>query len=219
MGKGFKQKTLQERLDTSKEALDKLLNRVKQQQQMSRQKKSQPRDLGQVSDEAPPSSFVPTATTVESVSLTPPKLGTSDGSTALYLTPWGHDLAVSLLECARDKKIMLRLLWPAELDTAVPLHAIASLGTILDSKLSGTRTLFYPGTDTTWATLDRITTDRSQYDTLCKGFFNGEIPKTDLDSVRAALTACHEASYAKTSPLLRIRQLVPAFRYDNVAAK
>ena len=45
------------------------------------------------------------------------------------------------------------------------------------------------------------------------------IPKTDADSVRAALTTCHEANYAKNIPLVRIRQLVPAFRYDRATDK
>jgi hypothetical protein len=217
--KGFKEKTLREREESRKQTLDKLLNRVKQQQEASKQKRGSPKETPPVLPVEPLASPKPAVPVVMPVTLTPPRLGTSDGAIALNLTPWGRELALSLLECARDKKIMLRLVWPAEIDTAVPLHAIASLGTILDLNLAGIRTLYYPGTDTTWATLDRITTDRGQYDALCKGFFNGVTPKRDVDSVRAALNACHEANYAKRTPLLRIRQLVPAFRYDNATGK
>jgi hypothetical protein len=216
---GFNQKTPLERLEARKEALDKLRARCKQQKQLPKPGKQPRVKVSLVSPGAPIAAAQPTSPTAESVSLIPPQLGTSDGSAALYLTPWGRELAVSLLECARDQKTTLRLVWPAEIDTAVPLHAIASLGTILDSNLNGLRTLYYPGTDTTWVALDRITTNRSQYDALCKGLFNGVIPKTDADSVRAALTTCHEANYAKNIPLLRIRQLVPAFRYDRTTGK
>lgn len=216
---GFNQKTSLERLEASKEALDKLRARCKQQQQLPKSKKQPRVKIVLASPEAPIAAAQLSTSAAEPVSLIPPQLATSDGSAALHLTPWGRELAVSLLECARDRKITLRLVWPAEIDTAAPLHAIASLGAILDSSLNGLRTLYYPGTDTTWVTLDRITTDRSQYDALCKGLFNGAIPKTDADSVRAALTTCHEANYAKNIPLLRIRQLIPAFRYDRATGK
>lgn len=216
---GFNQKTPLERLEARKDALDKLRARCEQQKRSPKTRKLPHAKIAPASPEAPVAATQPSALAAEPVSLIPPQLATSDGSAALHLTPWGRELAVSLLECARDQKILLRLVWPAEIDTAVPLHAIASLGAILDSNLKGLRTLYYPGTDTTWVALDRITTDRSQYDALCKALFNGLIPKADAESVRAALAVCHEANYAKDIPLLRIRQLVPAFRYDRTTGK
>ena len=102
-----------------------------------------------------------------------------------------------------------------DIDTAVTLHAVASLSAVLDTRLPGLRTLYYPGTDTTWATLDRITTDRKQYDQLCKGMYNKLVPKADSNALRVVLDVCHEANYAKRDLPLRIRQLIPAFRYDR----
>jgi hypothetical protein len=214
-GKGFPKKTIQERLESRKEALEKLLARSKQKQPSPKPQKKPRAQPAPAASEESTSSAAPIVPAVELVSLVPPRLGTSDGTGKRYLTPWGQKLAIKLLECARDRRISLCLVWPAEIDTVAPLHAITSLGAVLDSSLKGLRTLFYPGTDTTWATLDRITTDRSQYDELCKGFYNDVVPKTDADSVRAVLTACHEANYARNIPLLRIRQLIPAFRYDR----
>jgi len=216
---GFNRKTALERLEARKEALDKLRARCKEWKRLPKPAKQPSVKIIPASPEGHVAAVQTARSAPTPVSLIPPRLATSDGSTTLHLTPWGRQLAISLLECARDQKTTLRLVWPAEIDTAAPLHAIASLGLILDSNLNGLRTLYYPGTDTTWVALDRITTDRGQYDDLCKELFNGLAPKTDADSVRAALTTCHEANYAKNIPLLRIRQLVPAFRYDRTTSK
>jgi hypothetical protein len=143
-----------------------------------------------------------------------PLLGNGKGSAHRHLTPWAAQLATTLLERAGDQKTSIRLVWPGEIDKAVMLHAVASLSRVLDSNLGGLRTLFYPGTDTTWVTLDSLTTDRSQYDKLCRTFYNGARPRIGNDAFMAVLDACHEANYATREPALRIRQLIPAFRYD-----
>ena len=216
----FKQKTPLERLENRKEALDNLMARCKQRRQTPKTQKNPPSENASAT---PDTAAVPSASDSSTVateaatlvSLVAPRLGTADGTKSLHLTPWARKLATTLAARARDQMISLRLIWPAEIDTPVTLHAIASLGTILDSNLKGLRTLFYPGTDTTWATLDRITTDRTQYEALCTAFFNDAVAKVDDDSVKAVLTACRWADYAKNIPILRIRQLVPAFRYDR----
>ena len=216
---GYKEKTLQERMEIRKDSLSKLQARISQQKASQKPKKQIRASAAATLPEIPPAAEPPTATAPDPTNFIPPLLRTSDGSEPLHLTPWGRELALSLLKCARDQTIALRLIWPAEIDTVVSLHAVANLGAILDSDLSGIRTLYYPGTDATWATLDRITTDRSQFDALCKALYNDAGVKRDSDSVRAALTACHEANYAKNTPLLRIRQMIPAFRYDRTTAK
>ena len=130
-GKGFPKKTIQERLESRKEALEKLLARSKQKQLTPRpHKKPRAQPVPTASEESAPSS-APIVTVVEAVSLVPPQLGTSDGTGKRYITPWGRKLAIKLLECARDRKISLCLIWPAEVDTVAPLHAIASLGAVL----------------------------------------------------------------------------------------
>jgi len=219
---GFNQKTPFERLESRKKALDKLIARYRLPRQAPKAQKKPRTTAAAAPDMAVASSSgdsLAVPAEAAPVPLVDVRLGTADGTTPLHLTPWARKLAMTLVGCARDQVISLRLVWPAEVDTAVTLHAIASLGTILDSDLKGLRTLFYPGTDTTWAMLDRITTDRTQYEALRTGFLNNEVPKVDDDSVKAVLAACHWANYAKDIPLLRIRQLVPAFRYDRATDK
>lgn len=155
----------------------------------------------------------------EPIDFQSPRLASIDGSAELYLTPWAIKLAMTLRERALDSRISLRLVWPAEIDTAVTLHAVASLSAVLGTHLPGLRTLYYPGTDATWATLDRITTDRLQYDRLCRSMYNKLVPKADSNALRVVLDICHEANYARRDSPLRIRQLIPTFRYDRKTEK
>ncbi len=214
-------KTFQERLQGRQVSLKKLRERVKAQaaarlrQNALKASAKAPRRVAESAEASSEANQKPAPSAPEPIEFHGPRLATISGSTELYLTPWAIRLATTLLERARDQRISLRLVWPADIDTAVTLHAISSLSNVLGSHLSGLRTLYYPGTDTTWATLDRITTDRAQYDSLCKTMYNGQVPKTDSKALRVALDACHEANYAKRNPPLRIRQLIPAFRYDR----
>jgi len=213
---GFK-KTFQDRLRGRLESLEQLRERIKAQQAKPRpsaqkilKKASSPvSDAVSRADQEP---VVPVAERIEFIS---PRLATNDGLGELHLTPWALRLATTLLDRARDGRISLRLVWPADIDTAVTLHAVASLSNVLGTHLPGLRTLYYPGTDATWATLDRITTDRSQYDQLCTRIYNKLVPKTDSKALRVALDICHEANYAKRDTPLRIRHLIPTFRYDR----
>lgn len=221
----FERKTYSERLQERQEALKRLQERSKAQVARPQKKAQKAIRLTVHSSPEPHGSAQPAPSAVEAVAevlnFITPRLGTETGSAQLYLTPWAASLTTTLLRCARDEGISLRLVWPGEIDKAaiVMLHAVASLSLALDSNLKGLRSLFYPGTDTTWVTLDSITTDRGQYDDLCKTFYNGAIPKVSCDVFKAVLDACHEANYATRTPILRIRQLIPAFRYDRSAGK
>ena len=217
----FESKTYSERLRERQEALKRLQERSKAQVARPQKKPQEASRIAVNSNPEPQASAEPASPTVaavaEVVNFITPRLGTETGSAQLYLTPWATNLATTLLRRARDQRISVRLVWPGEIDKAaiVMLHAVASLSLTLDSNLKGLRALFYPGTDTTWVTLDSITTDRAQYDDLCKTFYNGAVPKVSCDVFKAVLDACHEANYATRSPILRIRQLIPAFRYDK----
>ncbi len=214
---GFK-KTFEERLQGSRDSREQLLERIKAQAAKPKVPKA-PQKVKQRAPEVATGEGSegqkPTTPALEPFEFLRPRLASIDGSVELYLTPWAVRLATTLRERARDGKISLRLVWPADIDTAVTLHAVASLSAVLDTRLPGLRTLYYPGTDATWATLDRITTDRKQYDQLCKSMYNKLVPKADSNALRVVLDVCHEANYAKRDLPLRIRQLIPAFRYDR----
>lgn len=217
---GF-EKTFRDRLQTRQESLEKLRGRIKAQVAKSRQKALDAPakiELCVAESKAPPRRVDqrPASSELNPIEFHAPRLATANGSSELYLTPWAVKLATTLLERARDHRISLRLIWPADVDTVATLHAVASLSNVLGSHLPGLRSLYYPGTHATWATLDRVTADRGQYDSLCKHMYNGLVPKADSQALRVVLDVCHEANYAKSSTRLRIRQLVPAFRYDQI---
>ena len=216
---GFK-KTFEERLQGSRQSLEQLRKRIKAQAAKPRPKVQNPPKKAksraqETAEEHNPADQKPTTSAPEPIDFHSPRLASIDGSAERYLTPWAVRLATTLRERARDGRISLRLVWPADIDTAVTLHAVASLSAVLGTHLPGLRTLYYPGTDATWATLDRITADRKQYDQLCKRMYNKLVPKADSNALRVVLDICHEANYARRDLPLRIRQLIPAFRYDR----
>ena len=213
-------KTLEERLQESRDSREQLHARIKAQAAKTRSKAQKPPDkvkprVQEAAEAYKAKDQKPTTLAPEPIDFQSPRLASIDGSAELYLTPWAVRLATTLRERALDSRISLRLVWPADIDTAVTLHAVASLSAVLSTHLLGLRTLYYPGTDATWATLDRITTDRKQYDQLCKNMYNKLVPKADSNALRVVLDICHEANYAKRDLPLRIRQLIPAFRYDR----
>lgn len=217
-------KTLEERLQGSLDSREQLRERITAQAAKSRPKTRQlPQKVKPRAQDAAgahkPEDQKPNTTAREPIDFQSPRLASIDGSVELYLTPWAVRLATTLRERALDDRISLRLVWPAAIDTAVTLHAVASLSAVLSTCLPGLRTLYYPGTDATWVTLDRITTDRKQYDQLCKSMYNKLVPKVDSNALRVVLDICHEANYAKRDLPLRIRQLIPAFRYDRTIEK
>ena len=210
-------KTLQERLQGRNDALARLRERSKAQVAKPRKSSPNPKAYAQVKPEAEKPAEPPQIPATLPIEFHSPELTAIDQAEQCHLTPWAVRLATTLLERARDGKISLRLLWPADIDTAVTLHAVASLSNVLDTHLTGLRTLYYPGTDATWATLDKFTSDRKQYDKLCKNLYNEVVPKAESKALRVVLDICHEASYARRDQPLRIRQLIPAFRYDRTS--
>lgn len=146
-----------------------------------------------------------------------PKLATANRGPVVVLQPWAIELARTLLCRANDRKISLRLLWPAEIDAVAGLHAIANLSRMLGTDLAGLRTLLYPGTHATWTVLDRFTTDRAALSELWRSTYE-TAPIRKSRSVEAVLEACNEIEqYTNEAPPPQVRQLIPAFIYDSAA--
>ncbi len=130
---------------------------------------------------------------------TVPAMALSDG-VSVTLQPWAHELAETLLTRTKDKQVSLRLLWPAEIDSLAPLHAVASLSRVLQTDLCGLRTIFYPGTQTTRIALDRYAMPRSQLQDLWRS--THEVPPRQASvSFRGVLEACNDVElFAKDTP-------------------
>jgi hypothetical protein len=149
--------------------------------------------------------------------LTPPTLSVAIGAVPLELQPWAAELASTLLDRARDKKISIRLLWPVEIDALAGLHAVASLSRVFHTDLAGLRTLYYPGTHATWTTLDRLAADRKQLEQLWQQLYETP-PRQVSASFKEVLDACNEIeNYNQAVPPPQLRQLIPSFIYEPVA--
>jgi hypothetical protein len=79
---------------------------------------------------------------------------------SVYPQPWTVALVNELLQAACDGKTVLCLLWPAQLRSVAPLHAMATLERVMARDLKGMRTLLYPGTHSTAAALQTLVIDR-----------------------------------------------------------
>lgn len=135
-------------------------------------------------------------------------------SAAVALQPWTISLVESLLGRAEDGRISLRLVWPAELPPIATLHALATLSRAFSLDLVGLRTLFYPGTQTSWIPFDRLTVDRGPLQELWQ-LLTEHRPERSSDAFRALLSVVNTTEqYNATAPPPRLRQLLPAFYYD-----
>jgi hypothetical protein len=139
----------------------------------------------------------------------------------LQWQPWAADLVKALLARADDKKLSLRLLWPAEARDFVILHAAASLSRAFERDLQGLRTLYYPGSNATRLALDKVAVDRRQIQTLWKNLWGGGTRSEHLDALRrsaafeSVLTACNDvALYNPEERPPQWRELVPTFNFD-----
>jgi len=138
----------------------------------------------------------------------------ANGGAQLQVQPWALELASTLLDCAHERKVSIRLLWPAEIGALSGLHAMASLARVLRTDLAGLRTIYYPGTRTTCTALDRIAVDRSQLRQLWQSLYEAT-PCRASDSLKEVLAACNDVElYNQDVAPPQMRQLIPAFMYE-----
>ncbi len=131
------------------------------------------------------------------------------------LQPWTTALVEALLGRAEDGRISLRLVWPAELPPIATLHALATLSRAFSRDLVGLRTLFYPGTQTSCTSFDRLTIDRGQLRELWQ-LLNDQEPVRSSEAFKALLSVTNTTQlFNATAPQPRLRQLLPGFLYDR----
>jgi hypothetical protein len=135
---------------------------------------------------------------------------------SVAVQPWTTSLIEALLGRAEDGRISLRLVWPLELPPIATLHGLATLSRAFSEDLVGLRTLYYPGTQTSWTAFDRLTVDRAQLRSLWQSL-NDHPPKRVSEAFAAILSAAnHLELFRPETAASRLRQLVPAFVYDPV---
>lgn len=84
----------------------------------------------------------------------------TDPTVPVYPQPWTAALINDMLQAACDGRTVLCLLWPAQLRSIAPLHAMATLERVMARDLKGMRTLLYPGTHSTASALQTLVVDR-----------------------------------------------------------
>ena len=159
-------------------------------------------------------------TRVETASL--PLFARATGE-AVRLQPWAVELANLLLNGAENGGVTLFLAWPAKLNSLPLLHAAAELSRVFEKDLRGTRTLLYPGTHASRASLHTILADRKALSDLYRSMWSssGQGGKLELssatqsDAFAAVLQALndvrtHNPELANPS----LAELVPVFVYD-----
>lgn len=135
-----------------------------------------------------------------------------EGAT-VALQPWTFALVEALLGRAEDGRISLRLVWPVELPPIATLHALGSLSRAFSRDLVGLRTLYYPGTQTSWIPFDRLTIDRTHLQELWQQLLEQEAARSS-EAFGALLSAANTTQHYASAPPTRLRQLVPAFLYN-----
>ena len=155
-------------------------------------------------------------------SLTLPRLlNFSAADAPVAMQPWTVELAHTLLARAADKKLSLRLIWPAEIEELVTLHAMARLMVAFEHDFKGIKTLFYPGSNASRIALDKLASDRSQLVTLRQEMWNDGAPVNSARAPRksaafeALLTACNDVScFSPEQRPPQLRDLIPTFIFN-----
>jgi len=142
----------------------------------------------------------------------------------VWLQPWSVKLVNTVLQAAEHGGTHLCLVWPAKLDSVVPLHAAATLERVAATDLRGIRTLLYPGTHATRAALQAQLANRDQlaacYCSLFKVDQKGPTVAqswTTSPSFLAALDALNDVRHWHPEvPFPSLAELVPVFVFDDV---
>jgi hypothetical protein len=147
-----------------------------------------------------------------------PSLFDAEGRRSVKAQPWTTKLVNTLLSRSHDKKLSLRLIWPAEPDSAALLHGLASISEVIGCNLPGLRTVLYPGTRATWTALDVTSIALGDLGATWRKVVDRDAGTVHrpCGPMQAVLDACNNiATYSKDRKSAQLRQLIPSF-YFNV---
>lgn len=213
-------KDLRSRLEDQADSRAKLQERL-------RKLASTPKPISQKKEIGPPIQEMPSDQAPEPVSapapnpapvFAPPSLLNAEGALPLKVQPWTARLVNTLLSRAQDKKLSLRLLWPAEPDNVALLHGMASVSEVIGANLPGLRTVVFPGTRATWTALDTVAVSLGDLSATFRKIVDRGIV-TDYrpcGAMQAVLDACnHLYTYSKEQRSAQLRQLMPSFFFND----
>ena len=143
-------------------------------------------------------------------------------SIALSMQPWTRGLVDNVLEGASDGCIRLCLMWPARLASVVPLHAMATLERALAKDMQGLRTLLFPGTHTSAASLQGTLVDRTPLTDVYRQLWVSEAETvsrraaTESDSFVAMLAALNDIrNWSSELPHPSLAETTPTFVFAD----
>ena len=139
---------------------------------------------------------------------------------AAGIQPWTQSLADDLLRASCDQTTVLCLVWPAQLRGLAPLHAMATFERALAKDLRGMRTLLYPGTHSTAASLQTLLVDRFPFSELYRAMIDVKtgnqrsevVGATTSASFKGVLGALNDLrNYNSQLPPPSFAELIPVF--------
>jgi len=141
---------------------------------------------------------------------------------ALSMQPWTRCLVDDVLEGASEGCIRLCLVWPARLASVVPLHAMATLERALAKDMQGLRTLLFPGTHTSAASLQGTLVDRTPLTDVYRQLWVTEAETvsrraaTESDSFVAMLAALNDIrNWSCELPPPSLAETTPTFVFAD----
>ena len=136
--------------------------------------------------------------------------------------PWARDLVNLFLRTAHEGGVTLCLIWPGVVDSLPIVHALANAERWFAKDLRGLRTLLYPGTYATRASLQSILASRNQLADLYLSLLQGTslVAATQSPAIEAVLTALN--NIRNTNPDLpnpSLAEFFPVFVFSPTDKK
>lgn len=147
-----------------------------------------------------------------------------DSKTPLAPQPWTLGLTELALAVAAEGSVLLSLVWPARLDSIVPVHAFASLERTMATELSGLRTLLYPGNHASRLGLNAWLVSRKQLAGLFRSLWVTDpggvraVSAQESKSMRGVLAALNAIEIEGPDVLdPALGEVIPTFIFDSEA--
>lgn len=145
----------------------------------------------------------------------------SEPQRKIFPQPWTSELVTTLLGAANDGGIHLCLTWPIALNSLAILHGLATIERLFSRDLKGMRTLLFPGTYSSRASLQAVLADRSKLSELYRSLWEVKesnsvnVAHTQSQSMLGALSAlndihCRDQDIENPS----VGEVIPAFIYE-----
>ena len=230
---------LEERLEAQRAARERTrtqIAKIRTQPDVTKARRPPPKRLeAQPAEPAlvPPANAMPASTRPDATALPPKRqqrvhagdagliyFDRIDSQSPLAPQPWTLRLTELALAAATDGSVVLALVWPARLDSIVPLHAFSSLERNLARELPGLRTLLYPGNHASRSGLNAWLIDRKPLAAVYRSLWTDtgtRLPPAkespSMFAVLAALNTIETHCPEVLSPALG--EVIPTFIFDR----